>query len=187
MPPELVGKLVAVLNTFISAAQRVGWNKVTQSLEKDQCNWITMAPFIDVFFAPLFSPCDRDNHRESTASLVYEDCPPVTGSRPEKKHDENEPLALSSITESCLSISVMGLKVEMSRPINRSLAISQGILDYLVCLPWIVPAKFQSEVCSVLKLFQADVESLSAPRLHSLAAASLAQTGDFYLKDSFNF
>lgn len=188
VPPQLVGKVVAVLNTFIAAAQRVGWNKITYSLEKYQCNWVTMVPFVDVFFTQLFSTyCGReDGHCEST---VTEDCPRVPESLPEKKPEsqvtnesESTSSSLSSVTESCLSISVMALKVEMSRSINRSLAISQGTLNYLVCLPWIVPNKFQSEVSSVVRLFQADMKNLLVP-----PAASLAQSGKFILKDSFNF
>ncbi len=53
-PPHLITGALSALQVFLSSVQT---EKMTAALEEYQCNWITLAPFVDVFFAPIH--CDQ--------------------------------------------------------------------------------------------------------------------------------
>lgn len=197
VPQTLVNEMVLALTKFVRATRKSGWYRITNALEKFQCNWITMAPFIDVFFTPLLCLCKREDNECGSAGFSEPENFLLTSktseSYPGKMNLTTEcvelihPSSSRSVADKCLSFHVLALTVEMSRPSNRSLAISQGTLDYLICVPWILPDNYQNEVLSVLKLFQTTMEGFPIPRLQSIATTRLAQTGDIHLNKSFKF
>ena len=158
-PPNLMVECLSSLKAFLAAVER---EKMTSALEEYQCNWITVAPFVDIFFAPIHS---RTNEQESPPS------------------QEIDMQAL------CMQTNLMSLSVEMNRPCHRILALKQGLLDTLICLPWAVEVKWRHEVCAIVELFRKDNESLHlpVPKLHTLAAVCLARDNLLSIRDTFNF
>jgi hypothetical protein len=90
---------------------------------------------------------------------------------------------ISSITQTSLSIMMFALTIEMSRKCNRELVIRQGLLDFIVSLPWSIPDRWRESSKSVVVAFQKDVRYLPVPKLYSIAAACAAKHG---LHDSFS-
>ena len=161
VPSLLLEEILEALKAFIASVRT---DKMAQSLEEYQCNWITLAPFVDIFFAPI--------------------------QQRSKKVSSHEPGSTreSEVWSVCTQTSVMSLTVEMSRSCHRQLAIKQGLPECLVCLPWVVDDKWLGEVQSVLKMLIKDEDShLPVPRLHSLAAITLSKVGQFSIRDTLKF
>ena len=152
MAPHLLEETLDILKAFSASVKT---DKMAQSLKEYQCNWITLAPFVDIFFAPIHHPSNK----------------------PSSHSDE--------VRSTCTQVSVLALTVEMSRLCDRQLAVKQGLLDCLVCLPWVVENKWCSEVYAAVKLLKDDSSHLPVPTLHSLAAVSLAKNGLFSIRDIF--
>lgn len=160
VPPHLMAGVLSALHVFLASIEM---EKMAATLEEYQCNWITLAPFVDVFFAPI--------HHQ----VIDEGSP-----------SSQEEVDVRSI---CLKISLKALAVEMNRARHRKLAAQQGLLDTLICLQWRLGLECQDTVRAIVELFKKDMEPLRLPppRLHTLAAVSLAKDGEFLIKDTFNF
>ncbi len=159
VPSHSMKGVLSALQVFLASVQT---EKMSATLEEYQCNWITLAPFVDVFFAPIH--------------CYTNDC----------GFPQSQEVEVRSI---CLKTSLKALVVEMKRTCHRKLAVKQGILDALMCVQWMVELEYQDTVREVVQLFRNDVDSLCLPmpRLHTLAAVSLARDGQFSIRDTFNF
>ena len=98
-----------------------------------------------------------------------------------KDQSENEEVAnkrsvsLAQLSCLCLMYTVFLLKVEMMRSHNRRLVIRQGLLDYIVMLPWGLGSVWHEHCKEIVVLFREDGK-LPVPRLASIAKAKLART-----------
>ena len=68
-------------------------------------------------------------------------------------------------------VAVVALEAEMGRKCNREIMVRQGLLDFIVCLPWGVP-----QCQNIVQLFAGDGK-LPVPKLASIAKAQLARCG----------
>ena len=141
IPDRFYSKVIELLESFLAKAKAAGSRSVAAAEQKLQCNWLTMVPFVDVFMVPL-----------SVAS-----------------HDQYA--GTSSIQQTSLSVMMFALTVEMSRKCNRDLAIQQGLLDFIVSLPWSIPNRWKENSKTVVAAFQKDLHYLPVPKLYSIAAA----------------
>ena len=135
------------------AKAKAAGSNIAAAEQKLQCNWLTMVPFIDVFMVPL--------HAAS----------------------HNQHVGIPSIIQSSLAIMMFALTVEMSRKCNRELVIRQGLLDFIVSLPWSIPDKWRENSKTVVVAFQKDLHYLPVPKLYSIAAACAAKHG---MHDSYS-
>ena len=147
VPDHFQSRITKLLNSFLAKAKTAGSNSIVAAEEKLQCNWLTMVPFIDVFMVPLHAV----------------------------GHDQY--VGILSITQASLSIMMFALTIEMSRKCNRELVIRQGLLDFIVSLPWSIPDRWRESSKSVVVAFQTDVRYLPVPKLYSIAAACAAKHG----------
>lgn len=147
VPDQFQSRIIKLLDSFLAKAKAAGSNFIAAAEEKLQCNWLTMVPFIDVFMIPL----------HATSHGQYGGIP--------------------STTQSSLSIMMFALTVEMSRKCSRELVIRQGLLDFIVSLPWNIPDKWRENSRSVVAAFQKDICYLPVPKLYSIAASCAARHG----------
>ena len=147
IPDRFQSKIIKLLDSFLAKAKAAGSNSIAAAEQKLQCNWLTMIPFIDVFMVPLRAA----------------------------SHDQH--VGIPSIKQSSLSIVMFALTVEMSRKCNRELVIRQGLLDFIVSLPWSIPDKWKENSKTVVVKFQKDFRYLPVPKLYSIAAACAARHG----------
>ena len=77
----------------------------------------------------------------------------------------------------CLEVGILGLQIILGRDDERQVLIKQGLLDYLVCLPWFIPERHRAHrrAHSLLDMVGAHV-SLQPPSLNTIARAKLAAT-----------
>ena len=75
-----------------------------------------------------------------------------------------------------LRVALLALQAEMQRALLRELARKEGLVDYVVMLPWGVPPRWKDECSSVVRRFRSDSQ-LPVPRLCSIARAVLARSG----------
>ena len=144
-PNEHKTKTVEILSQFLSVA-RV--QDITTLEEKYSYNWITILPFVEMLFAPIFGCNTVDTSIEAPG---IEDC----------QHWS-------------MCVALLALEVEMGRKINRELAVRQGLMDFMVCLPWGMPQKWQEGCEKVVQVFAAD-KKLLVPKLASIAKVKLAR------------
>lgn len=124
---------------------------VTAVNEHCECNWITAAPFVEMLYAPLLD---------------------------ETKSDQLPTSLKAQCQMWSVRIALLGLQGEMGRLFVRKLVVEQGLLDFIVCLPWGLPPKWQDSCRAVMKLFRKDCQ-LPVPRLSSIARATLTRSGEF--------
>jgi len=142
-PEEHKTKSAEVLSHFLSVAKA---QEITNLEEKYTYNWITMLPFIEMLYTAVSS--DK-LHRNAMVEL------PAAG--------ESQQWSVC--------VAVVALEAEMGRKCNRELVVRQGLLDFIVCLPWGVP-----QCQNVVQLFAGD-QKLPVPKLASIAKAKLARCG----------
>ena len=98
---------------------------------------------------------------------------------------DNQYVSLPSITQTSLSVMMFALMIETSRKSNRELLIRQGLLDFIVSLPWSIPDRLRESSKAVVAVFQKDLHYLPVPRLYSIAAASVRKQGmDISFRDT---
>lgn len=116
--------------------------------ERYQYNWTTVAPFVEMLYAPFVMQC------------------------------QSEPEAQLSVQCRTwgVGVALLALRTEMRRALLRRLAREEGVVDFVAMLPWSMPARWRDECSAVVKLFTADGH-LPVPRLCSIARAVLARSG----------
>ncbi len=147
IPDRFHSNVIELLESFLAKAKVAGSSSIAAAEQKLQCNWLTMVPFVDVFMVPL-----------CVAS-----------------HDQY--VGIPNIAQTSLSVMAFALTVEMSRKCNRELAIQQGLLDFIVSLPWSIPDRWKENSKTVVAAFQKDLHYLPVPKLYSIAAACAAKQG----------
>ena len=115
--------------------------------ERYQYNWTTVAPFIEMLYAP----------------------------RVQSQSEAEEQLSMQCQTWG-VGVALLALRTEMQRLLLRRLAREEGVADFVVMLPWGMPARWKDECSAVVKLFAADGH-LPVPRLCSIGRAVLARSG----------
>ena len=77
----------------------------------------------------------------------------------------------------CLEVGILGLQVKLKGDNGRQVLIKQGLLDYLVCLPWFIPERHSAHrrAQSLLRMVGAHVP-LQPPSLNNIVRAKLAVT-----------
>ena len=146
-PDEHKTKTVEILRHFLSVA-RV--QDITALEEKYSYNWITILPFVEMLFVPIFG---------------YDATPVDT---------IIEPPGIEGCQHWSMCVALLALEAEMGRKCNRELVVHQGLMDFIVCLPWGVPQKWQEGCEKVVQLFAAG-KKLPVPRLATIAKAKLAR------------
>ncbi len=122
---------------------------LTTMVEKFQYNWITVVPLVESAFVPLI-PEGGENAPERLMKACYHEC---------------------------LDVAITALEVEMGRQRNRRLALQQGLLEYIVCLPWGVPhVEWKDRLKTIVSRFQRELKALPVPRLSTITMATLART-----------
>ena len=163
VPPQFREDILMATSLFLKLVSMETISKgleIYDAHESHHSRWVTLSHFVDVFFAPLFSTVEGSRFK----SLVL----------------------IEAYSEVCMKMNVMCLAVELSRSCHKQLVVEQGLLDCLVCLPWVLEKKWSSVVRAVVNLFGEDMD-LPVPTLHSLAAVSLAKDGRFNIQNMFKF
>ena len=71
---------------------------------------------------------------------------------------------------------ILSLQAEFGRKVNRDLAVKQGLLEYIVCMPWGIRSEWSDGCKQILKGFMEDRKSgLPVPRLSTIAKVKLAR------------
>lgn len=162
VPEQFHSKILELLDTFLTKAKVRGSRVIAAAEEKLQCNWISMVPFVDVFLTPAA------HHYECIRSTIDS----VQPDSADSVNDTHGPIA-----EISLSAMMFALSVEMSRKCNRELVIQQGLLDFIVSLPWSIPDKWKDTSKGVVAVFQKDQNYLAVPKLSSIAMAYASKHG----------
>ena len=77
----------------------------------------------------------------------------------------------------CLETGLLGLQIILNREDERQSLINQGLLDYLVCLPWHIPKECEGHKRSKLLLEMVGSHvPLQPPSLNNIVRAKLAAT-----------
>ena len=157
VPEQFHSKILELLDTFLTKAKMRGSSVIAAAEEKLQCNWITMVPFVDVFLTPTAHRCECNRSTTDSDHTI---------------NDSHGPIA-----EMSLSAMMFALSVEMSRKCNRELVIQQGLLDFIVSLPWSIPEEWKDTSNGVVAIFQKDQHYLAVPKLSSIAVAYASKHG----------
>ncbi len=121
---------------------------LTAMLEKFQYNWVTVVPLVETVFVPV---AGGDGGEDDT---LWRDC-----------------------CCACVDTAITALQAEMGQQRNRRLTHQQGLLEYIVCLPWgMARGDWESRLKTVVRVFQLELKSLPVPRLSTIAKATLART-----------
>ena len=77
----------------------------------------------------------------------------------------------------CLEVGILSLQVKLQGDNGRKVLIKQGLLDYLVCLPWFIPERHRAHrrAHSLLDMVGAHMP-LQPPSLNNIVRAKLAVT-----------
>ena len=133
--------------------------RISSCLEDLRFSLISMVPVIDVFFVPMPRvklPSTTEDIKDTSATQNAE--------------------SGMALLDCSMSLAVSAIEVQFSRKRNRDLAVAEGLLDFIVLLPYHVPAEWKEQCQSVVALFRDD-QPLPVPRLSSIAKASLATSG----------
>ena len=117
--------------------------------EHYRVNWITVVPFMEMLYAPLV-----DQTEDVTDGAPFVTLCRVWG----------------------LRVALLALQAEMQRALLRELARKEGLVDYVVMLPWGMPPRWKDECSSVVRRFRSDSQ-LPVLRQCSIARAVLARSG----------
>ena len=136
----------------VNFASKATVEEITALEEHYQNNWVTVVPFLEMLYAPLLDKA------VPSVSLTPKE----------------------TLLHSCqlwsIRVALIALRAEFERVLLRKLAVKQGLLDYIVCLPWGMHVRWWDDCFAVMQLFQRDGR-LPVPCLSSIAKAALARSG----------
>ena len=168
IPGHFLARMSDCLRVVLSGCTA---NSVSQLEQRYQYNWITILPFLELAYT---YGAEEVNYAESHFQ------------KRDQSGDEKvaKELSVSSTPLACLCLmyTVFSLKVEMMRSHNRKLVVRQGLLDYIVMLPWGMGSVWQEHCKEIIVLFREDGK-LPLPRLASIAKAKLARTSKLFSGD----
>lgn len=148
---DYLSKALDCMSLFLTDARP---KDITHMEDKYDYNWITTLPFVEMLYLPV-----SDTVKEQPCTLEGE-----------------EPLR-DKCQHWSISVAVVGIEAEMARGCNRKVTVNQGLLDFVVCLPWGMPAKW-GDGCRAAVAFFRKEGKLPVPKLSSIAKATLARTTD---------
>ncbi len=81
---------------------------------------------------------------------------------------------VASLQLLALEVVLFWLRSSLGRPSHRDILIDEGLLDYVICLPWFVPEALRDSARALVSVFMGGA-SISPPRLSMLARGKLAK------------
>ena len=101
--------------------------------------------------------------------LAYLNFPPLS------PRDSGTPSHSISLNDLCLTVIILFLHSKVTTPMYHTLLVQEGLLDFMVTLPWYVPPSCRSAALAMVADLRASLPSVGVPKLMNLAKAQLAK------------
>ena len=111
--------------------------------------WATLLPYVKLFYLPNSLSTRRG--RDTAAALP------------------------TGLCDDCLKVILLFLHSKISMPMYHTLLEEEGLLDFVVCLPWYVPHSCRPSAQAMVSDLRTSLLSVGPPRLLGLAKARLAK------------
>ena len=112
--------------------------------------WATLLPYVKLFYLPS-TVSGRGRGRGS-----------------------NDPLP-TGLRDNCQRVILLFLHSKISTHMYHVLLEQEGLLDFVVCLPWYLPASCRPSALAMVSDLRTSLPSVGPPQLLSMAKASLAK------------
>jgi len=150
--PLLAAFPIPLLKRMLTVLQHVVYNysvRVQEFEETQGCYWATFQSCLECLYEPL--------------DLSEQD-----------KCEEGTPISLTRMSQK-LSVTILlqFLRNSFGRRIHVNIIVKESLLDYIIPLPWILPAQYGIRAKNVVQEV-AKFTSIQPPTLVSLAKASIA-------------
>ena len=81
---------------------------------------------------------------------------------------------LTKLQSLSIQVTIFCLISSLSRPSHQEIMVDEGLLDYVICMPWYVPGEVKAKADLVVRALAAH-KPLQPPSLASIAKAKLAK------------
>ena len=144
IPAAQLATISAFIAEFLSTTDPA---KVHEFETERGLYWVTMLPHMRVAYAPLLpiAQCNDVTHQEETKALLL-----------------------------CVKTAILSLRIMNLNPENRHILGKEGLLDYLQCLPWYLPAKSEAQQRALQLTRDLGHMLTQPPTLVNIARARLA-------------
>lgn len=146
IPSIFIDVILNNMNQFLSETHP---SQITKYDEEQCCIWSTLLPYIKLFYLP-------DHQLHHTAVIL-------------NSHPSFRPLLRASV-----NVNLFFLHSKVGRDYTCKVLIKEGLLDYVIALPWYVDLEFQERAKALVYELGSHVQ-LQPPRLCSIAQAKLAK------------
>lgn len=146
IPPRFINIILSSMNQFLSETHP---SMITKYDEEQFCVWSTLLPYVKLFYLPA---CQL--HRTATILNSYPN--------------------FRSLHHASVNMSLFFLHSKVGRKYTCEILIKEGLLDYVIALPWYVDPEFQEQAKALVYELGSHVQ-LQPPRLCSIAQAKLAK------------
>ena len=146
IPPLFVDVILNNMNHFLSETHP---STITKYDEEQCCIWSTLLPYVKLFYLP-------DHQLHHTAAIL-------------NSHPNFRALLCASV-----NISLFFLHSKVGRDYTCEILVKEGLLDYVIALPWYVDPEFQEQAKALVYELGSHVQ-LQPPRLCSIAQAKLTK------------
>ena len=107
---------------------------------------------------------------QSCLECLYE---PLVPSEKKETHEEDSPSMVLSLHEFSITMLLQFLQNCLGRRVHVDVVIKESLLDYVIPLPWILPAQYGNRARNVVRQV-AKFTRIQPPALVSLTKASIA-------------
>ena len=147
IPPPFISTLLSSMNQFLSDAHP---STITRYDEEQSCVWSTLLPYVKLFYLPDYQLL----HRIETILNCYPN--------------------FRALLDASVNMSLFFLHSKVGRKYTCEILVKEGLLDYIIALPWYVDPKFQERARALVNELGSHVQ-LQPPRLCNIAQAKLAK------------
>jgi hypothetical protein len=147
IPPPFIDVILSNMNQFLSETHP---STITKYDEEQSCIWSTLLPYVKLFYEP-------DHQLLHCAATILNSYP-----------------NFRALLDTSINMSLFFLHSKVGRKYTCEILIKEGLLDYVVALPWYVDPKFQERAKALVYELGSHIQ-LQPPRLCSIAQAKLAK------------
>ena len=145
IPPLFTDTIVSYMNQFLTETHP---SVITKYDEEQSCVWSTLLPYVKLFYLP-------ESQHHTTMIL--------------NSHPNFRTLLHASV-----NMILFFLHSKVGRDYTCEILVKEGLLDYVIALPWYVESEFQERAKALVYELGSHVR-LQPPRLCSIAQAKLAR------------
>lgn len=147
IPPRFIDVILSNMNQFLSETHP---STITKYDEEQSCIWSTLLPYVKLFYQPDHQLL----HRTAIISNSYPN--------------------FRALLDASINMSLFFLHSKVGRKCTCDILVKEGLLDYVIALPWYVDPEFQERARALVYKLGSHVR-LQPPRLCSIAQAKLAK------------